>query len=216
MNDCFELDTWAKIKEDSRRWWAGDLGRPLIQVRLKDRARLSASGGPPGHAFASYYPMSVPVEQIVDRWDEDLDATVHLGDAFAHVCPNFGPGVIAAFMGADLVNGDDTVWFYPTAEIDMSSHNFACDPENPWLRRCRDLVAAAVDRWQGRVQCAFTDLGGNLDILSTFRPSEKLIYDLYDCPEQVKRLTWAAPDLWWRCFQEFETLMHPTNPGYST
>jgi len=210
MNDGFDQDRWAKIKEDSRRWWAGDLGRPLIQVRLDDPSRQ------PSHAFASFYPMTVSVEQIVDRWDEDLNATVFLGDAFPHVCPNFGPGAIAAFMGADLVNGNDTVWFHPRQERELSDLVFAYDRGNSWLSRCRALVAAAVDRWQGRVQCAFTDLGGNLDILSAFRPAEKLIYDLYDCPDQVKRLTWAAHGMWWRCFQEFETLMQKSNPGYST
>ena len=210
MSDYLDQDRWTKIKDDSRRWWAGDLGRPLIQVRLKDPT-LS-----PGHEFASFYPMTAPVEQILDHWDAALEATVFLGDAFPHVCPNFGPGVIAAFAGAQLVNGNDTVWFHPAEAIDMSCHRFVYEQENAWLKRCRDLVRAAMERWEGRVQCAFTDLGGNLDILSTFRPAEQLIYDLYDCPDQVKRLTWSAHDLWWRCFEEFESLMHRSNPGYSS
>jgi len=37
-----------------------------------------------------------------------------------------------------------------------------------------------------------TDLGGNLDILSTFRPGTDLLLDLYDHPEDVKRLTGEA------------------------
>ena len=139
-----------------------------------------------------------------------------LGDGFPHVCPNLGPGVIAAFMGAELVNGHDTVWFHPKEEIGIGDLELELDVENPWYRRCRDLVIAAMNRWQGSVQCAFTDLGGNLDILSVFRPAEKLIYDLYDSPEHVKRLTWKAHELWWRCFEDFSTLTEGINPGYST
>ena len=70
MLDSFDQDRWNKIKEDARRWWAGDLGRPLIQVRLRNRQR--SAGAVPSHAFASFYPMSLPVEQIVDCWEEEL------------------------------------------------------------------------------------------------------------------------------------------------
>jgi len=212
----FDQARWAKIKEDARQWWADDLGRPLIQVRLKNAHTTRCKPALPGHEFASFYPAAVPVEQIVDGWDHDLNHTMFLGDAFPHVCPNFGPGVIAAFLGATLVNGEDTVWFHSDKDTGISDLSFAFDAENPWYRRCCDLVTAATDRWQGRVQCALTDLGGNLDILSVFRPAETLIYDLYDNPADVKRLTWQAHELWWRYFEAFSALTKDVNPGYST
>ena len=30
----FAGSRWAKVREDARLWWAGELDRPLIQVRL--------------------------------------------------------------------------------------------------------------------------------------------------------------------------------------
>jgi len=197
----FDNDRWAKIQDDVRRWWAGGLGRPLIQVRLKGQPPERPEPVLANHEFASFYPMSIPAEQIVDRWDYDVSSTLFLGDAFPHVCPNFGPGVIAAFMGAELINGHDTVWFHPKENVPIADLDFEFDAENPWYCRCCDLVRAAMDRWQGSVQCGLTDLGGNLDILSVFRPAESLIYDLYDNPQHVKRLTWKAHELWWRCFE---------------
>ena len=65
----------------------------------------------------------------------------------------------------DLINGNDTVWFHPRQEQEISDLVFDYNRDNPWLNRCCALVAAAVERWRGQVQCAFTDLGGNLDIL---------------------------------------------------
>jgi 5-methyltetrahydrofolate--homocysteine methyltransferase len=59
------------------------------------------------------------------------------------------------------------------------------------------------------------DLGGTLDVLSTFRPSEKLLLDLYDAPEQVERLTWEIHELWFRFYQEIVDLIAPVTPGYS-
>jgi len=72
-----------------------------------------------------------------------------------------------------------------------------------------------MDRWQGSVQVGMTDLGGNLDILSTFRSSEKLLYDLYDHPDEVKRLTWEAHEVWWQYFDAFNAILQPRNPGYT-
>ncbi len=62
------------------------------------------------------------------------------------------------------------------------------EPDNVWLHRVKDICRAAIERWQGMVQVGMTDIGGNLDVLSAFRPGEKLLLDLYDCPDDVKRV----------------------------
>jgi 5-methyltetrahydrofolate--homocysteine methyltransferase len=72
-----------------------------------------------------------------------------------------------------------------------------------------------MDRWQGAVQVAMTDLGGNLDILSTFRPGERLLTDLIDHPDDVKRLLWDAHRMWWKHFEEIDAILRPANPGYT-
>jgi 5-methyltetrahydrofolate--homocysteine methyltransferase len=59
-----------------------------------------------------------------------------------------------------------------------------------------------------------TDLGGNLDIASTFRPNENLLYDLYDCPEEVIRLASEGHDAWWQCFDVINRQVN-LNPGYT-
>jgi len=60
-----------------------------------------------------------------------------------------------------------------------------------------------------------TDLGGTLDVISTFRPGHNLLYDLYDFPDEVKRLTWEVHELWHRFFNEINEVLQPVNPGYS-
>jgi 5-methyltetrahydrofolate--homocysteine methyltransferase len=60
-----------------------------------------------------------------------------------------------------------------------------------------------------------TDLGGNLDILSTFRPGEQLLLDLYDSPEQVRRLTWEAHAAWMEAYDDIDAVLRPVNPGHT-
>jgi 5-methyltetrahydrofolate--homocysteine methyltransferase len=122
---------------------------------------------------------------------------------------------MAAFLGSAATPYENTTWFHPQEERSITELHFEYDADNAWLKRVKDLCRAAAAHWQGGVQIAMTDLGGNLDILASFRPGEQLLLDLCDHPGDVKRLTWEAHHLWWRCFEEIDALLRPTNPGYT-
>ncbi|MDD5676465.1 MAG: hypothetical protein PHW60_00560 [Kiritimatiellae bacterium] len=215
MSIGFDAARWRKVKETAREWWAGRLKRPLIQIRLQGRAPQRPA---PRHPFLDYtarYPESVTPEEIVDVWDYELSKTEYLGDAFPNIWPNFGPGIIAGFLGASVTPVEYTVWFKPDVIKPPAELSLACNLDNPWFRRVRAICRAAQERWKGLVQVGMTDLGGNLDILASFRPGEALLLDLYDYPEDIKRLTWQAHDAWWRYFDEINAALRPPNPGYT-
>ena len=209
----FDHDRFGRIIGNSRRWWAGELKRPLIQVTTRTHDPGRPEPELDYRFYNSAYPMSVPVEAIIDRLDYDLSCLTFHGDAFPHYMPFFGAGVMAAFMGALLNQREETCWFHPPDNREVPDINFRFDSENRWLKRVKDLYTAGVERWEGIVQLAVTDLGGNLDVLSSFRPGEKLLLDLYDHPEEVKRLTWKAHDLWWEYYETFDSLIRPPNHG---
>ncbi len=210
----FSIQRWNKIKEDTRNWWQGRLGRPLIQVRLAGRDAGRDNPGIEFYPFTSFYQKNISAAEIVNCWDYSLSRTKFMGDAFPCVFPNFGPGVIAAFLGAVLVNGDDTVWFHLAQSCEIKDLVLKYQAENPWLCRIKDIIKTADEKFKGLVQIAMTDLGGSLDILSTFRPAEKLLYDLYDCPESIKQTLWTASDLWFKYFNELAAVSM-CSPGYS-
>ena len=112
----FTSDRWDKIREDADRWWFGDLKRPLIQMRFQGRDPGRAEPKIPGVPRTAFYLLNMPVSQIVDRWDYDLSRVKYGGDAFPEILPDFGPGAIAAFLGAVTVVEDDTVWFQPMCD----------------------------------------------------------------------------------------------------
>ena len=217
MSIGFDKSRWERVKEDNRAWWAGELKRPLINITIGGRDPGRPAPELPPYSFTAFYDLSVPAEAIVDRWDYDLSCQKFLGDGFPQMFPNFGPGVAAAFMGAELLSSVEagTVWFHPVHEQQISDISLQYDPENVWLRRVSDIMSAATDRFSGLVQVSMTDLGGSLDVLSSFRPSQELLFDLYDYPEEVKRVNWEAHELWWRYFDQLNSVLQPTNPGYS-
>ena len=60
-----------------------------------------------------------------------------------------------------------------------------------------------------------TDLGGNLDVLSAFRPGEKLLLELVDAPDEVKRLTWEAHEIWHRVYARINDAIRAADTGYT-
>ncbi|MHB9071485.1 MAG: hypothetical protein ACYC54_14100 [Sedimentisphaerales bacterium] len=211
----FDASCWNRIKADASAWWAGELERPLLHIKLINAPAARQPSKNPYYDFQSFYDLSVPATDIVDAMDYELSRKRYAGDSFPQTLVNFGPGAIAAFLGCVLENGDGTVWCHPLHKLEISEVRLEYDKDNVWLNRIKEVMAAAVDRWQGTVQVGMTDLGGNLDTLSFFRPGEGLLFDLYDHPETVKRLTWEAHDLWWRYYNEFNAIMKKHNPGYT-
>lgn len=159
---------------------------------------------------------SIPADALIDRWDWELSTQRFLGDSFpSFPTHQFGPGVIAAYLGATLDTSTGNVWYLAPRTAEPPELHFEYDADNTWFKRTKEICRAAVDRWQGSVQINMTDLGGTMDILHSFLPGERLALDLMDYPEDVKRLTWELHDLWWRYFDEFNELLQPTNPGYT-
>jgi 5-methyltetrahydrofolate--homocysteine methyltransferase len=213
----FSLERWENVKKTYRAWWIGELERPIIPVHLLGRDPGRPKPEIPLLSQATCNNLSIPAEDLIDRIDYELSSRVYLGDAFPYFNMDvFGPGVIAAYLGGRLDNSSGQVWFYPPKEdIPMEEIYFEFDPDNIWFKRTAEIYQAGMDRWQGQVLMGMTDIGGNLDVLSTFRPAETLLFDLVDKPEEVKRLLWEAHEAWHKYYNALNSVLQPVNPGYS-
>jgi len=206
---------WNKVRENYAKWWDKELDRPLIAVRLWGKDPGRPMPDVPSLTQATCADLSIPAEDIIDRLDYDLSCVEYLGDAFPYVSlTSFGPGVVAAFLGAKLDNSSGRVWFHPEKLLPINEIHLEYDPDNIWLHRIKDICRAGMERWQGQVMIAMPDLGGVMDILSTFRPSENLLLDLYDEPEEVQRLVGEIHDLWIQFYEDINSVLQPVNPGY--
>ncbi|MEA2063670.1 MAG: hypothetical protein U9P14_08240 [Gemmatimonadota bacterium] len=215
MSIDFSSCRWEHTIDNYRRWWSKELKRPIIQVATPNHDPGRPEPELVKEYYASAYGLTVSAEAIVDRWDYNLSRLTYFGDAFPNHMPFFGAGVLAAFLGARLEQRAETCWFHPPAETEPADIAFRFDPENQWFKRICELYTNAAERWEGSVQLNMTDLGGGLDILSSFRPGDKLLFDLFDHPGEVKRLNWEIHELWWKYFDKFNSIIGSTNPGYT-
>ncbi len=216
MSIDFDPERWDRLRETYRLWWAGELDRPIVPVELAGRDPGRPKPDVPLLTQATCHQLDIPAEAIVDRIDYELSTRYFLGDAYPRVnFDAFGPVVISAMLGARLDNSSGQVWFSPEQERPIAEIHFEFDPGNIWFQRIRDICLAGLERWQGEMLIGMPDLGGNLDILAVFRPGEALLLDLYDYPDEVKRLLDEAHTIWHRVVEEINGILQPANPGYS-
>jgi hypothetical protein len=209
----FTEQDWDRVERDTMAWWEGELERPLVYLAVTDPVPAA-----PRYGYLSNYPLDMPADAIADLYEPVFAATHYYGDAFPAWWVNFGPGIMAGFMGAhvnSVSEPSETVWFTPGQKVDLATLDLAYDPRNAWWRRVKDLTTAMVERWAGCVAVGHTDLGGNLDILASFRETETLLLEVIDCPERVEWLVRQITALWLRYYDELDALIRPACRGTS-
>ena len=180
----FTASDWERTERNWTAWWRGEIERPMIvlEAMADPKYRLET-----WVEHLTQYPLDTPAERIIDGLSDQLAQRRLFGDAFPKWFPNFGPGVVAAFLGSPIDASTGTTWFYPSGlTLEGSKLGFA--PDAAWWQRVQALTQAGIDCWGSRVVVAHTDLGGNLDILASLRGTQQLLLDLYDAPQEVERL----------------------------
>ncbi len=204
----FSDDDWGRIERDWTRWWAGDLDRPMVVMENPFVFSLPSQ-------MTREFLLEKPVDEVLDEHQMLLEARQFFGDAWPKWWSNFGPGIVAGFLGADVHCTPDTatVWYEAAKRGAIEDLHFRYDADNIWRRRIYDLTTRAIERWGDKVCVAHTDLGGNLDILASFRTTEKLLFDLYDSPAEVDRLVGEITSLWMRYYDELSETIQKAGRG---
>jgi 5-methyltetrahydrofolate--homocysteine methyltransferase len=200
----FTPHNWERIEHDWSAWWAGDLNRPMIIANVAEK---------PEGKRAALFPLDTPADDVIDYYQDILEHKYFYGDGWPKWWPDFGPGIMAGFLGARVQGDENTVWFEPTQQGPLVDLHLAYDAENPWWRRVQELTRTAVKRWGDQVCVGFTDFGGNMDILASLHTTQQLLLELYDDPDEVERLTCEITPLWHRYFAEFYPLIQNVGRG---
>ena len=212
MSVHFSAEQMQKSLDAHNRWWKGELGRPLVHVMVQDAYAVEQKACAPMLSQRTCTDFSWSAEQVIDAIDEHLSRVEYLGDAFPLVnFDAFGPGVLAAFCGAKLDNSSGAVWFWPQEEKEIADIHVQYDPENIYVQRIKALYRAGLAKWNGTVIMGLPDFGGVMDVAATFRGTDNLLMDLYDEPEEVKRLIREIQTAWYAAYADLSGVLRPQN-----
>ena len=210
----FTAKDWERIERDWSAWWAGELERPLVMIEGWGLpAGDAALGVGPEMTFTSEFPLETPVDEVLDHYQVHLERRRFYGDAWPRWWPNFGPGIVAGFLGARVHPVPGTVWFEPAKPVSIKDLLPSHEADNVWWQRVVSLTRTAVARWEDRVAVAHTDLGGNLDVLASLRTTERLLLDLHDAPDEVARLVAEITRLWLHYYDELYAIIAQAGRG---
>lgn len=214
MSIRFTVEDWDRIRENYGKWWNHALDRPLIKITLQDQAPCPVQT--PLLTQSTCHRFDISAEDVIERIHFELEQQEYLGDAFPMVNFDvFGPGVVAAFLGAELDNSSGQVWFHDSRSLELTDMHFEFQSDNPWFLRICDIYRAGIRKWKGNVLMGMPDLGGVMDVLASLRGSENLLYDLYDEPDEVKRVSAEIQEVWLQYYRAFSEILQPVSPGYT-
>jgi hypothetical protein len=227
----FTDDDWARIERDWTSWWEHELPRPLVMLNGTDapgnirfalsrvrkllKLRPASFWDQLDDPVPTIFPNDAAADEVTAAYGELLSAIRCFGDCWPRWWPNYGPGIMAGYIGARVRAVPRTVWFDRDSPIDLGSWHPADDPENPWRRRILQITRRAVERWGRNVSVGFTDLGGNLDILASLRGTEQLLFDTVEQPEAVARIVGEITRVWLRSYAELHALIAPQGRGFT-
>ncbi len=213
----FDDFNWDRLRSNYELWHQNKLGRPIIPIKVQKESSDRNESPYPHLDFVSAGDLSVTPKQLIDRLDYELSLLEFMGDSYPYVGMHaFGAGVAAAFLGCELHARKETTWFAPAKQLPIEELHFEYNPDNIWLRRVKDIYIEGMEKWRGNVVMAMTDLGGILDILSSFRTPEGLLLDLYDYPDEVLRCVREIQTMWFRFFNEITDIIRGETKGYSS
>ena len=209
MSVHFDRNRMETVIANHERWWRGELDRALVRGVVVDAYPPSHTAKAPRLSQATCHDFSWTAEEVIEAEDAFLSTCEYFADGYPVLdFAVFGPGVLAAMLGSRLDNSRGQVWFLPCCD-DITKLHVSYDPENKWVRRIKDLYRAGLERWQGTVIMTMPDLGGIMDILASLIGSDRLIYDLVDEPEEVKRVQEEIQQAWYEAYWDFRKVLEP-------
>ena len=177
-------DMEKRQKKYAEYWAKENHDRPILSITAPRKNAKKIQG--------TKYPGSLRESW----WDEDwliknarasMENTYFAGEALPILNPNLGPDVFAAYLGCELDYGDDTSWSIHMID-DWADHHFTFDPENIYWKKIYSMTEHFLKDSAGDYLVGLTDIHQGMDALVSLRGPEAVCLDVFDSPEEVRRV----------------------------
>ena len=143
------------------------------------------------------------IEHQFNRFLLQIEGKTFHGATFPVFWPNLGPNFFAGLFGCHLEFGDVTSWADPI--LDDYSQPVTLDWQSEYLRQIDAMTQYALERCAGRFLVGYTDLHPGIDWLAALRGTERLCLDLFDEPDEVKRVLRQITPAFLAVYDHFDT-----------
>jgi len=203
-------EDWDDVKHRLLAWWDCEVvDRAVVQVTAPRDTPLPAPEPPEaGVAEARINP-----DLVVAQNEYRFARTWFGGEAFPFVFVNLGPGIASTYLGGNAIIDENTVWYprshesveeIPDLEFDRSSH---------WWQITEAITRESAERGDGKWLTSITDIGGIADLIANLIGTDRLLFDLHEDPEGVRRARDRLTRHWVEVYQACHEVLRPYQEG---
>jgi hypothetical protein len=209
-------DIERKLKRYRQFWEGSPMDRPIIGFslggwfplhhysalqKLRNQGNMAPDQFDPEEFFGDY-------DRIVAQYENVND------DVIRAVAPLPPFPWLEAMLGCSVRIGDESIWveeggfeYGALAELDLSANN-------AWRKKYLHFVSALRDRYRDRCPVGQPILRGVSDMIAALRGTAQMVLDLYDWPEQYRRLARLCSNLLLDLIREQHVVTGPFQGGY--
>jgi hypothetical protein len=194
-------------------FWRNDLkDGPLLWITVPN-----AKPGTPPAEPATEDGLWTDVEYVLAKAEHDLSRTYFAGDALPVFNPWLGPDQFAAWLGAEMLlkPRQNTSWVRPPLKDADAYPSFQVDPSNRWWRLYLEIVRGSAGRGKDKWITTYPDLHTGIDALAAMRGPERLMFDMIESPDMVRRAMARMTQLWKEVVDVVSDIVLPTGQGTS-
>jgi hypothetical protein len=207
-------EDWETVKERFKAFFTGeDIGRPLLQVTAPKK---NLTRKPDYNCWTIAHNLDHP-DRALQLFEYYCQNTFFGAGALPNLAINLGAGSLAGYLNCTPNIAEDTIWF---EERKLDSYeeilNIKFDPENYWWKKTLEITRLSVEFGKDKFITGITDLNALLNILAFLRGNERLLMDLIEHPDDVKRAAAHLNDLWFYCYDELSKIINQHLEGMTT
>ena len=154
-------------------------------------------------------------ERHFDDYDRIVAPFAEIEDDVIHsVAPIPAFPWLEAMLGIPAQVGNESIWvkeggfdYRDTGQLNLSK-------DNPWRKKYLEFVSALQDRYGDRYPVGQPILRGTSDMVAALRGSQRMIFDLYDHPQEFQHLARACTDFFIGLVKDQLAVTKPFYGGY--
>lgn len=202
MSMCYKANLDQAV-ERQRLLWTRNLPHGIL-------ATVEPEEAPLGQIATAACRMAPDVEAILDTWDFWLSRRRELADDSMPVARvSFGSNAFGGFLGAKVMFGDGGGWSYPLLDDWAKLEALRFDDQNEWIGRQRDACLYFVGKASGRFAVCESETIDALNLADVLRGTSQAMLDIYDYPEELRRLMTFGVDFNARLIQMQRAVLGP-------
>ena len=188
-------DLQTRLDRHYRFWRMEETDRPVVSFSLGSyffAQRFEAAAPLLVHNKEILPEMINPKDFLAD-YERQYQESLETGqDAFWVAEPFAALPWMEGMLGCKIYGAEESFWVEATLKDWDDLDKIARIEENPWFKKYLEFIEVLVEHSNGRFPVGQPILRGPSDMAGTLRGQSQFIMDLYDRPDQVKKLLAVA------------------------